>query len=314
MKRWIMYRGLLVPRTLRLIDDGWHYHHTGLLVPSSLSTVSTSSYADITRRASELEALYVRHDVAINPSCELARFIQNAKELGPRWIAKEPISQGMLFNAVRCDNVALELLPVADQLDCRVWLPKFTRETLDNTTRTPSRAKDALWELTIFALLRNCGVVARVDEPDVIAELPDGELVFACKKLYSAANISKVASKAVKQIERSGKPGVIAVSAADLLPPQPFLTCASEKELGEILRRLNSTFYSEYRSAFQQYFRSDRIVGVLLLTAVDALIRTGAGNRYLPARQLTLLNSSESLDAHARLIRHLQTAIGRVSY
>lgn len=65
-------------------------------------------------------------------------------------------------------------------------------------------------EIELWRLLRDRGVDAElIEPPNIAATFPAGRLVIACKHLYSEANIEKVLSGAVHQIERSDSPGIV---------------------------------------------------------------------------------------------------------
>ena len=104
------------------------------------------------------------------------------------------------------------------------FLTVFTSGSLNLQQRDNSLAKNMLWELELWSILRRRSFSATLREPPDIVVIFEGAMVgIACKKLYSENNVEKVLSEAVGQIEAVFDYGIVAVNLDDLILPDQIL-------------------------------------------------------------------------------------------
>jgi hypothetical protein len=168
----------------------------------------------------------------------------------------------------------------------RSYASRLTSGGLDLLSRSPSDAKNILWELECHSILRSVGFDVILAEPDVVVRSPEGPMGFACKKIYSEANIEKVLSEAVQQIRDSNMPGVLAVNLDECVPDQAILRVNSLEELRQICNSNNYRFLTTHKRHIEKYCCTGRALAIWVATAVVADIRS------LPTR---LNNSRESV-------------------
>lgn len=114
------------------------------------------------------------------------------------------------------------LAPVLHMLrkDASVWWPTFKRAysgplSFDDETVESTDARNAQFELYVAALLSIGGFRIRLEEPDIVTSWRRVEFGVACKRVQTENGFDKAMKSARRQIERSGRPGIIAV---DLTP------------------------------------------------------------------------------------------------
>jgi hypothetical protein len=189
------------------------------LVPSGsvadAANRKTTNFLHVKERAKEIQQLYTATGLTMSPVCGLAKLIENAKSLADNWLANQTADNSMLdvFYALHLDRIADAILPLRDVPGRDRYLNTLTSGNIDFFARENSHAKNILWELELWSLLRRaCPSTILQDPPDIVLPLTGGRLGVSCKKTYSENNIEKVLSEAVSQVEGEFDVGVVALT------------------------------------------------------------------------------------------------------
>lgn len=112
---------------------------------------------------------------------------------------------------------------------------------LPQSHRANSPGRDAGFEIYVGAVCTAAQLLPVAwEEPDISCVLDGTKHVLAAKRLKNTRNLRKRVSKAVKQIERSGHPGVIVLDVGLAFNPD-----------NHRIRQMNETvFWSEYEANF----------------------------------------------------------------
>ena len=265
--------------TRRRDEQLWHTTETGLVIPigmaSDFSETSTETYLEIKEKAKSIERIYADNNISLPPTCDLACLIGDAKVLSDSWLTNntDVTTHQLLFRVSLLNRIAdaILLLPEAEASDRVKFLTVFTSGSLNLQQRDNSLAKNMLWELELWSILRRRSFSATLREPPDIVVIFEGAMVgIACKKLYSENNVEKVLSEAVGQIEAVFDYGIVAVNLDDLILPDQILKARDQEEMGKIISDLNLAFLNRHKRHFRKYLAPGRLLSAIVSTTVLA--------------------------------------------
>ncbi len=262
---------------------------SGLLVPVGLVTdmwkYQSSTYAHIKGRAIELLERFRSAGLDVRRSGSIQNLVRLASELSDAWLCNglRAITFGHILAMLQVDRIATAAIVIPRARETAL-LKDLLNGSLDLLKREQSKAKDTLWELELLRILTDHGISADLREPDILFSLSGPTLGVACKKIYSEANVSKVVSKAVSQIERDTEFGIVALNIDDLLPADVLLMVDTREEMVKSLVDFIQAFMARHERHFQRYLRPGRAMAVLTsCSSIACLSEVKAG--FVNARQ-----------------------------
>ena len=268
----------------------WQETDSGLVIPegtvSDSSRSSSQTYLQIKDKALALERLYADNEVALPDGCDLARHIADAKSLSDHWLTDHTkLQMTLMFRATNLNRIADVVLPLQSVADRAKYLRLLKSSSLDLLDRQTSRAKNLLWELELWSMLRSHGFDAALQEPpDIVVSFEDLEVGFACKKFYSEKHVQNVLSKAMAQIESGFEFGIVAVNLDDLVPANQILRTATHQAMGQYIADFNAKFIRSHDWHFRKYLATGRVISALVSTSIFADVQHGRP-RFNYARQ-----------------------------
>ena len=258
-------------------DHQWIKTPSGIILPTAkitdLSVRSKSNFLDIKSRALEIEDLYKNSGIQLNSRSGIGQLIKYAKELSDNFLLgkNNNFSDEVFFSAMHLDRIANSILLLENESNKAHFLKRLKSGGLNFFQRDKSDAKDALWEIEVWAKLRKRIKSACLEEPpDVVVKFEDSKIGISCKKVYSEKHIQNVLSKAVKQIEKEFEFGIIAINLDDLLPSNKVLKMESSDAVTEKLHGFNAKFIDRHNRHFIKYFSQTRIISIIVSTAIIA--------------------------------------------
>lgn len=276
------------------VQQLWHGRESGLVVPqgtvSDLSQSSSQTYLHIKEKALSLEQLYQENNASLPLTSDFARLIADAKTLSDSWlmgqIDRHPMT--LLFRAGLLDRIADAVLPLADVPERTRFLEALVSGSLDLLERKRSTAKNVLWELELWTILKRRSFDATLEEPpDIVVNFAESRIGIACKKLYSEKHVQNVLSQAVAQIESNFDFGIVAVNIDDLVPANQILRTPTQETMFQYISDLNARFLDSHERHFRKYLASGRVISALVSTSALADVYRG-GTRFNHARQSTV--------------------------
>ena len=155
--------------------------------------------------------------------------------------------------------------------------------------------RNAMFEISVAGRMARAGLRPTLgEEPDVHAEFNDRKIFVQCKRVFSAAGISKQLVKAAKQLKRdltkSCSPrdcGIIAISVSRAFNKgDKLLVAHDENALQEML---HAEIYGVIRTGIKDYrdVEEPKIAGVLYHLSTPAFLE-GVG-MYMGAHSLTVV-------------------------
>ena len=270
----------------------WRRRESGLVVPqgtvSDLSLLSSQTYLQIKEKNLAIEKLYEESNVPLAQTSKLARLIGAAKALSDAWLMGQEgeLSVDVLFRVTLLDRIADAVLPLRAVLDRTRFLTALTSGNLDLLQRKKSHAKNVLWELELWSILKRRDFDASLEEPPDIV-VADSKIGIACKKLYSDRHVQNILSQAVAQIEPTFDFGIVAMNLDELVPPDQILRTPTQEAMSHCIDDLNSHFFNSHERHFRKYLGSGRLISAFISTGVLADVYR-ARTRLNYARQSTV--------------------------
>lgn len=248
---------------------------SGIIVPASLMSgakpATTTHFRDVRDEANQLEALYGSAAIALQTGSSIARYIASARLTYERWFAGSvrDITQQMLAETISLHRLCQAALGLQAHPKLGHYLERLLDGPLDLSIRaTASPAKNALHELEIWSRLRQNGISAILEEPDVTYEDASGKTGLACKKLYSEGHVQNVLSEAVSQLEATTGFGLVVIDLDELfldqLAPGNALKVDVRERSAGILDEFGFAFLRRHERHFLKYFSSNRISAAMV--------------------------------------------------
>lgn len=254
---------------------------------SEFSAERTNTFEVVGGSAVRLRGLYEEHGLALRKSPTLLALIEDTEALAAALPDERTFNQ--LFSALQFQRIAEAILPLAGKSQAREKLEETLDGGINLFCRKRSKAKDTLWELELHRVLSDCGIETTFAEPDLMLALAGSSTGVACKKLYSEANVEKVLSQAIGQIERNCSSGIVALDIEDLLPENAILQVPNSTGMAVRLNAHNDGFMQRHERYLRKYLEPGRAISVVVSCGamVDILDRSP---RFYTARQTTMWN------------------------
>lgn|GEM_PF-5510050 len=249
--------------------------------------------------------------VTVNPTSGLARLIDDSIRFAQNPLAEVSSEKDIVRAMLRgqyLDRIARAASVLRNRDDAKNHLWTLKKDALDPGDRSPSRAKDKLWELELLYLLRGRGILAEICEPDLVVTLESGCLALACKRIYSSRNTESQLSSGVKQIEKSAIPGLLAVCIDDLLPPYCIVDAKNPANAAAFLDNHNIDFLNNHQTRLAKYIASKRISGVLVSSSAPIRHPPLTGE-IASSTQMTIWTTLECDQGQLRLVEDLRSSM-----
>jgi hypothetical protein len=277
---------------------------------SAFTTVDSSPYAGIKTRALSLVDLFKSNGLDPRKSPSLRKHIDMTVAMSDSWDrgSKEDVTFAHLLAAAQLERISTAALSAMRCEALGGVLRSLLTGSLDLLGRERSKAKDTLWELELLRILVDHEIDAKLGEPDLSVRFSGAPVGFACKKIYSEGNVSKVLSNAVAQIERVGEFGIIAINLDDLLPERAILKAPTLTVMSSMLEERNTAFLRAHERHLRKYLAPGRAISALVSCAAIADVEN-VEIRFMNARQTTLWQIPGIPDAKAEQMNQFLTTM-----
>jgi hypothetical protein len=225
-----------------------------------------STYAEVAALVDQCRSAVAAEGVEVKPNSALGSLFAKAGRLNMAWTAGTAAEEiSTLIEADEAYRIAEAVVACIKEAGAREAVRRITKSDMRRSFRQPSQGKDALWELSLIAFLRGCGVpVAFKDPPDLEIALGGsvGGYGVACKKVYSLDSVEKQFSKGLKQLAPYRGWGLVAFNLDDLIDERSSLVAATRSAAGGTLARRNQAFIERNRPRFQEAVMAGRCDGI----------------------------------------------------
>lgn len=272
----------------------------------------TWTYQEIASKASVIRSSVAELGIKMHRDCALAKLLRQAEALARDWEEGRSGKDWMvrLMDAAHSNRIADAINAALADSGAVECIRKMCSNGMDISGRDPSRGKDALWELDLGHFLKRRGVVAiHEDPPDLIADFGFGSYPIACKKVYSEKGIESQVRKGAKQLERYGRPGLVAINFDDLAPGRALLQSQSQSSASDFLAKFNHEVIDRHHARMQRFIIDGRCDGILMSTTTLADIKDST-TRFNTHTQTTLWSLASINSEQAERISRIRTALG----
>lgn len=244
------------------------YPLAGNLHPSSFRTrlpaAQITTFASLSKFASEVSALYSTLNIAINPSSELAKILKHAHIVSKEWEAGQGQSMRSMVDATNAMRVIGAILEAGAQPAALEILRRIARNDVDLASRKVSQGKDALWEIELLLYLSRKNVAVKIGEPDLVVDLNGLSFPIACKRIHSEKGVEGHMSKGVAQLAALGGTGFVALNIDHLLPQDTVLDASTLSIANHIMHEFVRKFLTAHERQIRRFMEAGRCDGVLV--------------------------------------------------
>ncbi len=214
--------------------------------------------------------LYSELCISLNPASNLNKLINEVSQISDSWIKGqlEPDPMGAILKVSNAYRVCSAVNAISNEAGILNHLKKLASGDLELLNRNQSFAKDYLFEIEMFVVLKGKGLSPKFEEPDISISLGGSRVSVACKKIYSEKRLQHSLSKAVAQIQKSKRHGLVAINLDDLHPEQTVLCGLDSDGILDFLNSFNSNFISKHERRFREYMESSRIFACLVSSSL----------------------------------------------
>ena len=180
---------------------------------------------------------------------------------------------------------------------------------MTTSSRSQSRGKDMLWELTMLTYLRIAAIPSKIAEPDIVTNFGFGDYGMACKKIYSENSVEKAIKKGITQLRNSNLRGAIALNLDDLFTPPNRLPYASSQDFfRHMLSDYIEKFLLRHENVLKRFAPSDVCDGYIVYLSATGYIMDKRS--ILPVAVKLIYDASEVASEHNRRLLALGEKFG----
>jgi hypothetical protein len=241
---------------------------------------STFSYEEISRLGDLIVTMYNQHGVQLDPTSEIARYVDSAKRLSSAWQAGDKtITRDsrqffrILEGSMECLKIGKALQWARNKPDLQLHLKKILKGSIDPTGKQRTEAKDFWFELMVLARLEAAGIHSDlVEPPDVQFELNGSKFVVACKCAYRESNLKVQLRKATRQILKTDQKGIMAICIDALLNHSDLVIAPSQRDLYNRVMDKTERFLKQHERLLPAWINSRKVIGLLIFASTLSII------------------------------------------
>jgi hypothetical protein len=233
----------------------------------------TWTYQQVAEKAAATRAAIATLGIKMHRDCALSQILKQAEALARDWDASRFDEKWIhqLMVASYSNRISDAIVACLSDPGAAACIHRMCSNKLDLSGREQSKGKDALWELDLAGFFKRRGVsTVHEDPPDLIVDFGFGPYPIACKKVYSERGIESQVRKGARQLQRYGRPGLVAVNFDDLVPAKALLQSQNQMRASEFLARLNQEVIDRNQARLQRFIVGGRCDGILVSTTTLA--------------------------------------------
>jgi hypothetical protein len=243
----------------------------------SLPVDEYNSFSSLLARYSEALSRLELSGVRISQQCRLRIYERRLSQLvaDPRAAVESELAFAATFDLREIDEIIEIVEHLGDAIDASSLelLAKLTRGCDHPDDDASAAARDAQYELYLGTLLRRAGIPVRHGAPDLTASWRGEEFFIEAKRPGSPKGLDDRLRSAVHQLRKLPRPGIIAISADQLLrPPGGLLTVELHAHLAPAVEALLKTFIGEHGHIMRSRLGNETFAALLWTARLPARI------------------------------------------
>ncbi|WP_210558342.1 MULTISPECIES: hypothetical protein [unclassified Pseudomonas] len=234
------------------------------------------SYSEIVLAIEKATTIIQSKKIRFSPSSALHKLFSDARKLEREW-EKENNKLDLVtgINTGYAQKIANAIIMLENDPGIDEALNRMARNNMNLSVRTKSQGKDALWELSLLAALKENSIEAKlIDPPDIIVNFGSENYSIACKKIYEEKSLKSRLRDGASQISKTGTAGIIALNIDDLFLENHILISDDPESTLKILSDAAFAFYSKHLSTFTMFEKKPHVDGFLIAASSIADIKS----------------------------------------
>jgi len=243
-----------------------------------MSVLRKDSYKEILESAETIKRIYSEKKIKIHNRSYINKCLKSAYKLYDSWKKRDYsiIQNGTFFeiipHALECHRIGTALEWVEKKHGLEEKLKLILKGSIWPYDRfKKNQAKDTAFEVYTLARFEKAGLEPEFEEPDVVFKHRGNEFSIACKFIHSEKKLKKNIRKAVKQIERSNKLGIISLCIDEISPHEVMHNNAAHFDI--YLNQIFVEFIKEYSGLLNKIIRSREVIGLIMSYSTSIIIK-----------------------------------------
>ena len=260
-----------------------------------------NSFSSLLPRYSNALSRLEQSGVCVAKQCRLRTYERRLNQLvvDPRAALKADLVFAAIFDLRETDEIIEIVEHLPDSIDSSTMelLSKLTGGSDHPDDDASAAARDAQYELYLGTVLRRAGIHVRHGVPDITASWRGEEFFIEAKRPGSPKRLDDRLRSAVHQLRKLPRPGVVAISADQLLRPSGgFLAVELHDQLALAVDSLLRSFIIEHSHILLNRLGKEPFAALLWTARLPARIGS-TGHSALGTNLLLERDSPESPEA-----------------
>jgi hypothetical protein len=237
-----------------------------ILRPEGTRPDYVTTYAEVAGKSDRAKQILGNRSISLHPTSVLATLMSMTYQLSSEWNSQERSEgwEGRLFSALHVNRICDAVIAVEHDSGSQECLKRIAGSDMNLPLHDQSQGKDSLFELELLNYLRQHRLSARLEEPDIVVDMPWGSYPIACKKINSIRNLEKQVSSACRQLKPFAGAGLIALNIDVLVPENHLLGASTGALAGAKLQHMIDNFRERHGRKLREVMAAARCDGVLL--------------------------------------------------
>jgi hypothetical protein len=208
-----------------------------------------------------------------------------------------------IFEVGQIETIIEEFLkpPISPEWRSRVS-ELISGQTLPQTEKEQSKARDIQFELFVAARCRAAGYLVEPKEPDILVKDEHRDFGIAAKRPKSPKTLERRIRKGSHQIDDSGMPGILAIDLSLIHNPEnKILLFDKPGDDIEFVQRIADHFIQLNSRRIRSMVKLPNVFGVLVCMASLSFVPSTL--QFASATRWTIANLCEMSDPHYEQLR-----------
>jgi hypothetical protein len=243
-----------------------------------MSVLIKGSYKEILESGDIIRRIFSQKKIRIDNRSYINKCLTSAHKLYDSWEKKDYgiIKNGTIFeilpHALECHRIGTALKWVEKKHGLEEKLKLILKGSIWPYDKfKKNKAKDTAFEVYTMARFEKVGLQPRFEEPDIVFKHGNMEFSIACKFIHSERKLATNIKKAVRQIQNSGKLGIIALCIDEISPHKVIHNSAVHFDI--YLNGIFGRFIEKYDTLLNRIIRPKEVIGLIMSYSTSIVIK-----------------------------------------